>query len=227
MFLDVWPISLCPDTPAAEDESVLSAEERQRAARFHFAKHAVRYRVCHAKMRQILSRYLEIPASQVELTHRSTGKPLLADDSDLRFNLSHSGDLALLAVTTGMEVGVDVEAIRDDLSVDGLARFFTAAERDSLTAMSPHERVRTFFQWWTRKEAVLKADGSGLSGGLDRLDISECPPGLVHFPADGEQWWRVADLDVEPGYTAAVAGPPGEWRVRWRRLNDIGSEIGV
>jgi 4'-phosphopantetheinyl transferase len=176
----------------------------------------MRYRLCHAATRQILGRYLELPADRVELISESKGKPRLAGKSTLCFNLSHSGDLALLAVTSGREVGVDVEKMRFDLPVDGLARFFTDAERERLLALSPGEKESTFFRWWTRKEAVLKAEGSGLSGGLDRLDISGCPPDLVRFPDDGQQWWRVEDLEVERGYAAAVAAPPGDWRIRWR-----------
>ncbi len=167
-------------------------------------------------MRQILGRYLELPADRVELTYESKGKPRLAGSSTLCFNLSHSGDLALLAVTSGLEVGVDVEIVRSDLQVDGLARFFTDAERTRILALSPGEKESTFFRWWTRKEAVLKAEGSGLSGGLDRLDISGCPPDFVRFPDGGRQWWRVEDLEVDSGYAAAVAAPPGEWQVRLR-----------
>jgi 4'-phosphopantetheinyl transferase len=219
MFVDVWPISLCPDD-VPEAESVLSSEERQRADRFRFPKHANRYRQCHAAMRQVLGRYLSVSPGKVELTHGSWGKPRLASDSNLRFNLSHSGDLALLAVSTDLDVGVDVETLRHDLPVDGLARFFTVAERERLLAMRSGEKERTFFRWWTRKEAVLKAEGSGLSGGLDRLDISNSPPDLVRFPDDGEHWWRVEDLAVEAGYSAAVAAPVGDWQVRWRRINE-------
>jgi 4'-phosphopantetheinyl transferase len=205
-----------------EAEAILSLEERQRAARFRFPEHGVGFRVCHATLRQILGRYLEVPANQVALVTESTGKPHLSGSSGLCFNLSHSGDLALLAVTNGWEVGVDVEAVRFDLPVDGLARFFTDSEREKLMATGDGDpRARLFFRWWTRKEAVLKAEGSGLSGGLDRLDISGCPPDLVRFPADGEQWWKVEDLEVEAGYAAALAAPPGPWMVRWRGMADL------
>ena len=217
MFVDIWPIPLRLETiSCAEIESNLSSEERQRAARFRFPEHAVRYRVCHGVMRRILGGYLDVPPNRVELVAQAKGKPRLAGDSRLRFNLSHSGDLALLAVAEGLEVGVDLEEVRSDLSVDGLAGFFTVAERDRLRAAAPGDKERTFFRWWTRKEAVLKADGSGLSGGLDRLDISGCPPALVRFPEEGGAWWRLEDLDVPPGYAAAVAAPPGEWRIRQR-----------
>jgi 4'-phosphopantetheinyl transferase len=192
-------------------------EEKQRAARFRFPKHAVRYRLCHAAMRQILGQYLGLTADRVALVTESSGKPRLADNSQLCFNLSHSGDLALLAVAGGLEVGVDVEAVRFDLPVEVLAaRFFTASERERLLEMDASATRRTFFQWWSRKEAVLKADGVGIAGGLDHLDISGCPPNLVRFPAAEGRWWRVQDLDAAPGYAAALATPPGAWEVRWR-----------
>ena len=221
MFLDIWPIPLRGETiSCVEIEANLSSEERQRAARFRFAEHALRYRICHAGMRRILGSYLALPPSHVDLIAQPKGKPRLAGDSRLRFNLSHSGDLALLAVAEDFEVGVDVEEVRFDLSVDGLAGFFTAAERERLRAEAPGDKERTFFRWWTRKEAVLKADGCGLSGGLDRLDISGCPPELVRFPAESGAWWRVHDLDVAPGYAAAVAAPPGDWQIRVRAIGD-------
>lgn len=217
MFLDIWPIPLLSETiSCAEIEANLSNEERQRAARFHFPKHAMRYRICHAAVRRILGDYLAMPPAQVEVIAEPKGKPRLAGDSSLRFNISHSGDLALLAVAEDLEVGVDVEGVRFDLSVDGLAAFFTPAECERLRAAAPGEKERTFFRWWTRKEAVLKADGCGLSGGLDHLDISGCPPELVRFPADGGTLWQLADLDVPAGYAAAVAAPPGAWQVRLR-----------
>jgi 4'-phosphopantetheinyl transferase len=220
MFIDVWWIPLCRaagDIP--EPESVLSVEERRRAARFRFPEHALRFRVCHTAVRLVLGQYLGQPAETIELATDSAGKPRLAGNSGLRFNLSHSGDVALLAVTSELEVGVDVEAIRLDLPVDDLERYFTVCERERLRLAGSGEiRAQAFFRYWTRKEAVLKADGSGLSGGLDNLDISQCPENLVRFPAGGEEWWRVEDLDVPPGYAAALAAPPREWRVRWRGM---------
>ncbi|MEI9970598.1 MAG: hypothetical protein WDO73_00320 [Ignavibacteriota bacterium] len=119
MFVDVWELPLCDATFAGRElDEFLSPEERQRAARFHFPVHAARYRICHAAVRQVLGDYLGVPGTQVGLTVEATGKPRLIGDSTLRFNLSHSADLALLAVSDGMDLGVDVEAIRSDISVD-------------------------------------------------------------------------------------------------------------
>jgi 4'-phosphopantetheinyl transferase len=217
MFIDVWPISLCEGhLTAVEAEAILSPEERQRAARFYFPEHRLRFRLCHAAVRQILSSYLDSSPSELQFVCESNGKPQLVGYPRLCFNLSHSGDLALLAVADGLQVGVDVEAVRLHLPVDELARFFTDSEREKLLATADGEaRARLFFRWWTRKEAVLKADGSGLSGGLNRLDISNCPPDVVRFPAEGA-WWRIEDLEVPPGYSGALAAPPGPWEIRWR-----------
>ena len=223
MFVDVWPIPLCPGhITAAEAEAILSVEERRRAARFYFPEHGARFRICHAAMRRILASYLNVMPSQVELVSESKGKPRLAGNSPICFNLSHSGDQALLAVSAGFPVGIDVEAVRLDLPVEGLARFFTDSEREKLmTAAEGDPRARLFFRWWTRKEAVLKADGSGLSGGLNRLDISNCPPDLVRFPAEEEHWWRVEDLEAPDGYAAALAAPPGSSEIRWRQQTEL------
>jgi 4'-phosphopantetheinyl transferase len=216
MFVDVWWIPLNMSAiKGPELDSALSLEERQRAARFQFPEHATRFRLRHVALRSILARYVEQPPWEIELVTDARGKPRLAGDASVRFNLSHTGDVALLAVAP-MELGIDVETVRVDLPVEDIARFFTQVERETLREASPGEaRARAFFRLWTRKEAVLKADGSGLSSSLDSLNISRCPPGLVRFPPDRENWWRVEDLNAESGYVAALAAPPGEWVIRY------------
>jgi 4'-phosphopantetheinyl transferase len=219
MFIDLWWLPLCPGPATIPDpEQVLSAEERRRAARFRFPEHATRFLVCHAALRRILGQYLGQPPESLEFVAPESGKPRLAGDSTLSFNLSHSRDAALIAVAPGLEVGVDVEAIRPDFAVDDVARLFTSHERELLGRMdTPGARALMFYRLWTRKEAVLKAEGSGL-GGLEHLDISGSPPEPARFPADGERWWRVEDLEVECGYAAALAAPAGEWKIRWRAM---------
>jgi len=222
--IDVWRLSLSPAVRLIPGfESFLSAEEQQRAARFRFPEHERRFRVCHAAVRRVLGHYLRQAAETIELVAGPGRKPRLAGESPLRFNLSHSGDLALLAVTTGREVGVDLEALRFDFAVESIAGYFTAPEQELVRhADTDTERARVFFRLWTRKEAVLKAAGSGLDVGLETLDVSASPPELARFPAGAQTFWKVADLDAGPDYAAALAAPPGDWRIRCFAIDDYG-----
>ncbi len=124
------------------------------------------------------------------------GKPSLIDEGWLEFNMSHSGDLALYAITEGRAVGVDVERVRPDVARELTeARFFTAAETDALLALPEDGRARAFFTVWTRKEACLKATGDGLSVPLDAFPV---------WPQPEPPWW-VVDLDAGGDYAAALA----------------------
>lgn len=140
----------------------LSPEEEERAAEYRFARDREAFVLAHGAVREILSSYTGLPPRELRIATREGGKPYLLD-SDLRFNLSHSGQLALLAVGR-TELGVDVERRREDLDVGALAeRFFSAPEVEHLARLAEPSRTRAFFAIWTRKEAYLKATGDGLS----------------------------------------------------------------
>ncbi len=209
----VWEFPLATSESAfANLVTLLSPDERARASRFHFEKDARRFTVARASLRAILAGYALSPARDLQFPYSQQGKPGLADNArDIRFNLSHSGELALLAVAPGREVGVDVEAIRKDVETDKLAeRFFSARERESLRGLAPEKRIPAFFRCWTCKEAFLKAQGVGLSGGLGSFDVEvdpEQPARLVSTRPnpDEAQRWCLHDIDTPPEYAAAVA----------------------
>jgi len=167
------------DAPNDRDLEILDPHERQRTARYRFPVDQIRYAVCHANMRRILGSYLgRLPESLV-FGEDAGGKPFLADDaSGLRFNLSHSKTLAVLAVALDMEVGVDVEDIRP-IESDVAKRFFSPREVASLATLekpqSWSEWLDGFYRCWTRKEAILKAEGAGLRTPLDSFDVSLLP----------------------------------------------------
>lgn len=180
------------DTTAPADPGLLDEAERARAARFAFEADRLRYVAAHVALRRILSGYTE----DLHYATGPHGKPSLVDGGGLEFNMSHSGDLALYAVTRGRPVGVDVERVRPDVAKEVTeARFFTPAETEALLALPEQERARAFFTVWTRKEACLKATGEGLSVPLDALTV---------WPQAEPPWW-VVDLDVGKGYAAALA----------------------
>jgi 4'-phosphopantetheinyl transferase len=141
------------------------------------------------------------------------GKPHLTGGQDqlgLRFNLSHSHDMALLAVARNRDVGVDVEFRRADFATDEIAqRFFSRSERNQLGAIAPEQKTEAFFNCWTRKEAYIKARGEGLSFPLDQFDVAFAPdavPALLGNRRDGTEVsrWSFEELSPADGYAAAL-----------------------
>ena len=189
----------------------LGPEERTRAERFHFDIHRTQFLVSHAVLRALLARATGRSPADLKFSHGANGKPLLADDaSGLRFNMSHSGDLALYALTRGCEVGVDVEQIRPMLELENVAaRFFAAEEVAELQSLPESDRVEAFFRCWTRKEAYVKAVGDGLSMPLDRFRVT-LKPGedarLVRLGDDPEaaSRWSMHHLSPAPNFVGAV-----------------------
>lgn len=169
-----------PDAVAlrAECASLLDDAERARAARFLFEEHQHDYVVFHALLRGLLARYVGAAPGQLQFAQTAEGKPLL---DGLAFNLSHSADRALLAVTAGEPVGADLELERDDLDVLAIAdRYFFGAELEAVRAaasMAAPAGRYSFFRHWVAKEAVLKGVGLGLGFPLDRFG--------VHFSVGG------------------------------------------
>lgn len=160
-------------------EALLSRSERERAARFHFPEHARRFIAAHGRLRQVLAEVLQMPPGQLEFATGAHGKPLLAgaaSASDIRFNLSHSGDWALIGWSRQRDIGVDIESwrpMRDEQAL--VRRFFSPAEIAAYAATDTELRSRAFFDAWSRKEAYVKAVGRGLGLPLDSFDVSLHP----------------------------------------------------
>jgi 4'-phosphopantetheinyl transferase len=149
------------------------------------------------------------------------GKPALVNvprDRCPSFNLSHSGDLALLAVASGRDVGVDVEQVQPIADADAIAEhYFCARERDTLRQIDGEARMALFYTYWTRKEAILKATGDGLSLPLDQVDVSTVSGERAEVVSvlDGSGAIRdlaIVDLDPAIGYASAVAVEGVNWR---------------
>jgi len=194
--------------------------ERARANRFVFEQDRRRFVHAHARVRIVLARFLERAPDSLRFTTGVRGKPRVVDAAvDLRFNLSHSGERALLAVTCGREVGVDIEKHRSVDIGDLARRFFAPSECQALLALDLSEQIPAFFNCWTRKEAFIKALGDGMACPLDGFEVSlandDSPQLLRSCTAvpDALTQWRIVSLPVEPGYWAAVAAGAGEWRI--------------
>ena len=202
--------ALLPLTPAVE--AVLSPDERVRAERFVFAADRNRFVAARAVLRRLLAGYLGTTPPDVRLSYDAYGKPVVSGyPSAPAFNVSHSHDAAVFAISRAGDVGVDVEALRPLPDAEALAaRFFAAREVENLRALAPAERESAFFRGWTRKEAFIKAVGRGLRLPLNSFEVTLGPLDPVEVVradvagGDGPPW-TLAELPRVPGYVGAVA----------------------
>jgi 4'-phosphopantetheinyl transferase len=210
--IHVWPVKLVAP-PGYMDTcyAVLSSDERDRAKRFRFDKHRRLFVLARSVLRGFLGRYLGVAAPDVLFAYGPEGKPSLAVDCQIRFNVSHSGNRALYAFTLGCELGVDIEEIRPLPDLESIARsMFSAEESRELAAISEPQRTEAFFNCWTRKEAFIKAVGCGLSVPLDGFRVTMHPeelPRLVHMESDPIEAasWALYHLKPSRGYVGALA----------------------
>jgi 4'-phosphopantetheinyl transferase len=203
----VWRWRLDQGIP---DRSVLAADEQLRADRFRFDPDRQSFVVARSGMRRILGRYLTCDPGAIEFSYGSHGKPFLADGA-IEFNLSHSGDWALLAMASDRAVGVDIERIKPVAELEKLtARFLMAAEHERIVALDEADRLLAFFRTWTCKEAYLKATGEGL-GQLKSLEVAAEPrlPVQLVSPIG----WGLQELPLAVGYVGAIAAPGSDWRM--------------
>ena len=195
-------------------QAVLSPDEHQRAGRLRGGQLANRFIAGRAILRSILARYLAASPADVVFAYNARGKPSLGPPWDRRglgFNLSHSKALAVIAISGGREVGVDVEFVRPVRHLTGMvARWFSAEEQRGWQAPPAADQTAGFFRVWTCKEAWLKAVGTGLSLPLDQVSVAVAlaePPRVLAIRGDqGEaRQWRLECLSPAAGYVAAVA----------------------
>jgi len=195
-------------------DEALTLEDRARADRFRFESDRRRFCVARSSLRTILGRYLKTKPGRLQIESGEYGKPLFQNRNatlGLRFNLSHSHQLALIAITRDREVGVDVEYIRGDFVTDEVAgHFFSAGEVKQLRSVPDELKTRAFFDCWTRKEAYIKARGEGIYCPLDQFEVSLVPgerPRLLESRVEsGEsERWSFEELRPGAGYAATVA----------------------
>lgn len=226
----VWCVHLdVPLGAAARVYTALSDDERDRASRLAFDREQRRFIVAHGALRDVLARYLEVTPARIAFVHNASGKPALHPGfgTRLRFNFSHSGALALIAIAMDAEVGVDVECARAHRDYAGIARwFFSAAEAEHLASVPRAQHAQAFIRCWTRKEAFVKARGDGRAAAMDgpplpfasgRADrpIQVCPT--------ASECWSIHTLRPAAGYIGALAIEGFGWRVtesRWEMPRD-------
>jgi 4'-phosphopantetheinyl transferase len=220
----VWtgPLDV-PDAVRAGLAATLSAAEAQRAEQFKFDRHRNRFIAGRGWLRTTLARYLQVEAAGLEFVYSPHGKPALAARSNpahLHFNLAHSDDLALLAITRTGPVGIDVEHVRliKDLE-DLVSRFFSRREDELFQALAPNKKPAAFFNLWTRKEALLKATGQGIGSALADVEVSFLPgepARLLGIAGDTGKAveWSLHDLSSANRLAAALAIQARNVRVR-------------
>lgn len=184
--IDFWRADLTQAPPLAELWGILNPFERARARAYAVPEAGRRFAASRAIVKLILSRYLERDPDEIDIRIGSRGRPRV--EGDVRFSVAHAGPWLVVAVTRGREIGVDVERAQEG---DGIVeRWFRPEERRAYFDAPPRRKTALFARFWSRKEAVGKAVGSGL-------------PAVLRGEVPGE--WTVQDLKVAPGYAGAIA----------------------
>ena len=192
-------------------KNILSAAEIKRANRFKFESDRIIFITARAVLRLLSSKYLKINPEVIQFNYTEFGKPFFKDKTSLRFNVSHSGDRIALAFCHDHEIGVDIEKIKDDFDVMDLAQnFFSKTEIASLQQQPREELSRAFFRCWTRKEAFIKAEGSGLSFPLDKFTVSlekDCQADILQtdWDASEKDKWSLFSFVPKNNYLSAIA----------------------
>lgn len=197
----------------AEFLQLLSPQELVRAERFVFARDKRRFCVARGRLRQILGGYLSCDPKKIVLEKNEYDKPLVSPAQNplqIQFNVSHSEDLALYAFTRDHALGIDVEFIKAKTDIEGIAqRFFTEREAAIIKSLAGEEQCLAFFLGWTRKEALLKALGLGLSFPLTDCEVALKPgdfPKINSIKKDAEEGakWKVHSFEPKTNFIAAV-----------------------
>lgn len=221
--IHVWATTLAVPAESLESFSrILSPDETDRANRFKFQQHRNRYLAGRGALRSILAKYLGADAAGLRFDYLKNGKPALTEpfaNSGIHFNLAHTGDLALVAVTRLGPVGVDVESVRPIKNVDDLvARFFSPRENELFQKVPDNAKPAAFFNLWSRKEALLKATGEGITRSLSLVEVSFLPGEPARLLAiEGDEKraaeWELRELTPANRFTGAVAVEEGTSKI--------------
>lgn len=217
------------ETTCQQLAQLLSPDERCRAEQYSFPFLHRRFIVARSVLRLILSSYTGHAPEQLQFTYGRHGKPALTgipEDESVRFNVSHSQQFALYAVTRQRELGVDIEYVRRITNIVRFSkRFFSPREVEVLQSMPDTHKQTAFFNCWTRKEAYIKAIGTGLACPLDRFDVSLAPgePARLIRVLDNAretERWTFHTLAPAAGYIGALAVEGSDWHVRSFRWDE-------
>jgi 4'-phosphopantetheinyl transferase len=206
----IWRANLGLSTPEIEElTSLLSTDEIARANKFRFVRHRCRFIAARGILRQLLGNYLAANPRSLVFSYSDRGKPRLAQNLSLQFNISHSQEYALFGFTLNHLIGVDIEyqrAMPDALKI--AQRFFSPREYTMLEAVAIEQQSKLFFQLWTAKEAYLKATGTGLAASLSSIEIALDQSKSLYLSTLKEDTiinWSLYSCAPATDYSAAIA----------------------
>ncbi len=186
--------------------NVLSVDERRRAGRLRSENDKRRFVISRGLLRENLGNYMGAAPAEIVFTYNDHGKPDIKSEhnpKNIKFNVSHSRNLAIYAICLEREIGVDLEYIRDVSSADKIInRFFTNEEKDYFNSLPEYRKKMAFFRLWTRKEAYSKAKGMGIGLPLKEFDFNLIPDSTEK---QTESKWSLIDIEVDSHYLAALA----------------------
>jgi 4'-phosphopantetheinyl transferase len=190
-----------------EFRAVLSADELQRADRFHFPIHRRRYIAARGMLRHLLADYLDVLPSEIAFLYSHYKKPYLAE-TDLQFNISHSHEMVVFAFTQKFPLGIDIEKIEPTFKDSVAERYFSEAEYAQLIGLPEPQQIPAFYWIWSRKEALVKATGQGLHFPLKSFSVSlQQDVEQLHFEQDGYALWHLESFTAHPEYQSAFVTP--------------------
>lgn len=224
--IHIWtqPLAI---SPAQEQElmALLSADEILRANRFRFAHLKQRFVAAHAALRQILGLYLNLPPQKIKFDVEKHNKPCLLSTNSLsiQFNLSHSHDVAMIGVTLSHPIGIDIEKIQSNDHLEVAKRYFSPQENTVLRGLPDGERHLGFYRLWTRKEAVVKAIGHGITLPLSSFNVSLTD--IAETITFEDTSWILASLITPAEYVGAVAHQTPNHVISYWQLDENGYKI--
>ncbi|MBA3661803.1 MAG: 4'-phosphopantetheinyl transferase superfamily protein [Gammaproteobacteria bacterium] len=201
--IHLWIIELdLTQEPVSEQFILLSTDEKARAERLKLAVHQEKFIRTRASLRLILSKYLGIPPHFLAFDYNPAGKPTLKKTlhSSLHFNLSHSGGLAVIAIAQDSPLGIDLELMKTPYPESIASRFFTPSEQALLAVQT--DRARAFYQVWSKKEALIKANGQGLAISLRQFSVTLASHEAITFH---NVTWQLFTPSLHPDYQTALA----------------------
>jgi 4'-phosphopantetheinyl transferase len=203
--IHIWTVDLdLSQKQVAEFGQFLTTQERQRAAKFINPTHGHRWTIARGYLRQILGKYINLTPEAIVFNYGPQGKPAV-EGKDIQFNLSHSADRAVYAISAKHPVGIDLEQIHPLPAADLVDRFFSPAEQSIFHSLPIDLQQAAFFHAWTQKEAYLKACGTGLSTPLDQIEVSidpRTPAKIISAPIAGI--WQIQKLEISTEYAGAI-----------------------
>jgi len=219
VHLWAWALQPAPRDLSAHLE-ILDRQEQERRQRFHFAADSERYAVAHVNLRRILGAYLNLAPEKICFRNNEFGKPGLPGEASLKFNLSHSKSIAVLAVDHAHPVGVDVEDVRP-IEAEVADGHFSSIELSDLRGLQGGAWLAGFYRCWTRKEAIIKAEGVGLSRALDSFDVTLLADEKAELIATRQRFsypWRLHDVSPSSGTIGALATAQPHAKLAYFRL---------